>query len=55
MGLTLGFFGIGTLITTVPKKPASFPLPAMIHGIGLLLILLSGFVLEAKLKLGFLI
>ena len=53
VGLIVLFLGIGSLITTDPKKPASFRLPAMIHGIGLLLILVSGFGLQAKLKLGF--
>ena len=53
VGLIVLFLGIGSLMTSDPKKPASFPLPVMIHGIGLLLILVSGFGLEAKLKLGF--
>ncbi|HAE19681.1 MAG: hypothetical protein L7U83_02400 [Akkermansiaceae bacterium] len=53
VGLIILFVGIGSLISADPKKPASFRLPAMIHGIGLLLILVSGFGLQAKLKLGF--
>jgi hypothetical protein len=53
VGLIVLFLGIGSLITADPKKPAAFRLPAMIHGIGLLLILVSGFGLQAKLKLGF--
>ncbi|MBT6399946.1 MAG: hypothetical protein HOK04_09175 [Verrucomicrobia bacterium] len=53
VGLIVLFLGIGSLMTSDPKKPASFRLPAMIHGIGLLLILVSGFGLQAKLKLGF--
>ncbi|MEN8774104.1 MAG: hypothetical protein ABF382_11185, partial [Akkermansiaceae bacterium] len=53
VGLTVLFLGIGSLITADPKKPAVFRLPAMIHGTGLLLLLISGFGLQAKLKLGF--
>lgn len=53
VGLIILFVGIGSLISADPKKPTSFGLPAMIHGIGLLLILVSGFGLQAKLKLGF--
>jgi hypothetical protein len=53
VGLIVLFLGIGSLITADPKKPSAFRIPAMIHGIGLLLILISGFGLQAKLKLGF--
>lgn len=53
VGLIVLFLGIGSLITADPKKSAAFRLPAMIHGIGLVLILISGFGLQAKLKLGF--
>ena len=53
VGLVILFVGIGSLISADPKKTASFRLPAMIHGIELLLILVSGFGLQAKLKLGF--
>ena len=41
------------LIKTVRNRYALVRLPAMIHGIGLLLILVSGFGMQAKLKLGF--
>lgn len=53
VGLIILFTGIGSLIALDPKKPAALRRPAMIHGIGLLLLLVSGFGIQAKLKLGF--
>lgn len=53
VGLIVLFLGIGSLISSDPKKPAALRRPAMIHGIGLILLLVSGFGLQAKLKLGF--
>ena len=53
VGLIILFTGIGSLLALDPKKPAALRRPAMIHGIGLLLLLVSGFGLQAKLKLGF--
>lgn len=53
IGLIVLFLGIGSLLAADPKKPAAFRFPAMIHGLGLLLILVSGFGLQAKLQLGF--
>ncbi len=53
VGLIVLFLGIGSLISSDPKKPAALRRPAMIHGIGLLLLLISGFGLQAKLNLGF--
>ena len=49
VGLIILFTGIGSLITSDPRKPAGLRRPAMLHGIGLLLILVSGFGLQAKL------
>ncbi len=53
IGLIVLFTGLGSLIASDPKKPAAFRRPAMIHGIGLFLLLLSGFGLSAKLEIGF--
>ncbi len=53
IGLIVLFLGIGSLIATDPRKPAAMRRPAMIHGIGLLLILVSGFGMLAKMKMGF--
>ena len=53
IGLFVLFLGIGSLIATDPRKPASLRRPAMVHGIGLFLILVSGFGLVAKLNTGF--
>ena len=55
IGLIVLFTGLGALIASDPKKPAAFRRPAMIHGIGLFLLLLSGFglSLSAKLEIGF--
>jgi hypothetical protein len=52
VGLIILFVGIGSLIAVDPKKPAALRRPAMIHGIGLLILLVSGFGLQAKLKTG---
>jgi len=53
IGIIVLFLGIGSLIASDPKKPAALRRPAMIHGIGILLLLVSGFGLSAKLKIGF--
>ncbi len=53
IGLIVLFTGLGSLIASDPRKPAALRRPAMIHGIGLFLLLVSGFGLSAKLKLGF--
>lgn len=53
VGLIVFFTGIGSLLALDPKRPAALRRPAMIHGVGLLLLLVSGFGLQAKLKLGF--
>ena len=53
IGIIALFLGIGSLISSDPKKPAALRRPAMIHGIGVLLLLVSGFGLSAKLKIGF--
>ncbi len=52
-GLIILFTGLGSLIASDPKKPATLRKPAMIHGLGLFLLLFSGFGLSAKLELGF--
>ncbi len=48
VGIIVTFLGIGSLISADAKKPAAMRAPAMIHGIGLLLLLVSGFGLQAK-------
>jgi hypothetical protein len=53
IGIIVLFLGLGSLISSDPRKPAALRGPAMIHGIGLFLILLSGFGLQAKLKIDF--
>lgn len=53
IGLIILFLGIGSLISSDHRKPAALRRPAMIHGIGLALLLISGFGLSAKLELGF--
>jgi len=53
VGLITLFTGIGALITADPKKPAGLRGPAMAHGIGWLLLLISGFGMSAKTEIGF--
>ncbi|MEJ6579676.1 MAG: hypothetical protein QNL33_12470 [Akkermansiaceae bacterium] len=53
VGLITLFTGIGALIAADPKKPAGLRGPAMAHGIGWLLLLISGFGMSAKTGIGF--
>jgi len=53
VGLITLFTGIGALITADPKKPAGLRGPAMVHGTGWLLLLISGFGMSAKTGIGF--
>lgn len=53
LGLIILFTGLGSLITADLKKPSALRGPAMIHGVGLLLMLVSGFGMSAKLEIGF--
>ena len=48
--LLLVFLAIGQMITS---KDKSYKLPYMMHGIGVLLVLVAGFGMLAKLKIGF--
>lgn len=52
-GIIVLFTGIGALINADAKRPAALRGPAMLHGIGILLILVSGFGLSAKTEIGF--
>ncbi len=42
IGLIVFFTGIGASLASDTKKPASFRFPAIAHGVGFLLILISG-------------
>ena len=53
IGLIILFTGLGSLITADSKKPAGLRGPAMMHGIGWLIVLISGFGLSAKTEIGF--
>ena len=48
--LLLVFLAIGQMITS---KDKSYKLPYMLHGIGVLLVLVAGFGMLAKLQIGF--
>lgn len=50
LGMILLFTGIGSLIAADPKKAGSLRVPAMLHGLGVLFLLVSGFGLQAKLN-----
>jgi len=52
IGLMMLFIGVGVLATQGADGPYRKP-AAMLHGIGLLVILISGFGLLAKLQLGY--
>ena len=51
IGLIIFFTGIGATLASDTKKPASFRFPAIAHGIGFLLILVSGVGMWHKLGL----
>jgi len=51
IGLIVFFTGIGAALASDTKKPASFRFAAMAHGIGFLLILVSGVGMWHKLGL----
>lgn len=50
VGMIVLFTGLGSLVAADLKKPSALRLPASLHGIGLLLILVSGFAMQAKLN-----
>jgi len=52
VGLIVLFTGIGSLIATNNKKPAARIIPSSLHGLGWLLILISGFGMWHKMHGG---
>lgn len=53
VGIMLLFLGIGALISGAVTKSGDLKVPAMLHGAGFLFLLISGFGMSAKLKIGF--